>query len=1224
LAFSSLNVTSAGNLSHLSFTQGTNQALSTYGLSNPITVQLQDSNGNPTPAKSNGYTVNLSTNSTGDDGGFFTSDRNGNTKITSIFIPSGASSATFYYYDQTIGSPVLTASGVNVTSSSTQFTVSSVTLRFISGVSQNLSTYNLSQPITIQLQNQLGNPVTIPGQLGNYEVTLDSNSTQGVFCPDNTGSTSVTQLIFQGSSTTTTVYYYDIISGSPVLTADGPGANPASTSTQFVVSKSRLAFINGAQIVPSYNMSKAIFVQLQDISGNAITLPAGISSYTVNLSSNSTTGFFCADSQGNTLAGSFSFQGNSTSGVFYYYDLTAGSPILTASGSNVGSAIAQFNITPSHLVFANGAPQSLTTYNMSNAITVQLQDITGYPIFLPGRITNYSVALATNSSGIFCSDSAGSNAITSLSFHGSSTIGVFYYYDLITGSPIISASGSNVTSVLSQFSVSASRLVFTSGYAQTIPSYNMSKPIVVQLQDFGGRPICLPGRVTGYSVVLNTNSSGVFCYDSAGNTALTSLSFQGNSTSGIFYFYDTVAGSPVLTVTGSNVSPTSTQLSITPSRLMLTTGVQQTIPSYSVSQPITVQLKDVGGNPIILPGLVSNFRLNLNTNSTGPNGGFFSSDSNGNTVITSVLLSENSITSVFYYYDLTPGSPVLTFTSPNMIPVVNQLVITKPNLVFTSGSSQWVPPGSISLQITVELLDISNSPIAIASHVGTVTANLLSNSTSGKFSSDIAGSDKITHLQFLGNTNSKSFYYNDTTVGSPILTAYNAAFNSATTQFTISISPPTPSPTANPTPTPTPEPTNTPTPEPTVQPTSTPAPTNPPSTNSPVNPTQNPNTNPLATNTPGPTTTPMGQLKAEFTFSPLENNNGKTIVFDASGSTQNSSGIASYKWDFGDGNITTTNEKTITHTYQTPSTYQVILEIADLQNKTSAYLRSVSINSQPINQDTGSNSFQFLMIPLIVGIAFVTAFAVVKKRRTNSANPITNSKRPAPPDSSVVGLGADLPDAYSVMIMGEAVAEKDLFCQHLAHYYLQQGKPIVYITYDRFPAEIRKSMKSHSWDISQAEQEGSFIFVDAYSSIASKRSQEKYTVKQSFSLSELGIAVSTASSRFQGQSIKVFLDSTGPLFTKLDPAKVVEFLQDRIAQVKGQDSAFFFTLGSGTIQESLQRRIEEMVDGLVELQVCNANGSQKIRMAVKKLRGCDPGNIELIVNFPESIETTNK
>jgi hypothetical protein len=95
-----------GTASQLVFTTGSMVSLFTSSTANlgPIMVQEQDSQGNPTTVAE---TVNLSSTSAG---GVFSATLNG-TPATSVTIPAGSSSVSFYYGDANAGSPTITASG---------------------------------------------------------------------------------------------------------------------------------------------------------------------------------------------------------------------------------------------------------------------------------------------------------------------------------------------------------------------------------------------------------------------------------------------------------------------------------------------------------------------------------------------------------------------------------------------------------------------------------------------------------------------------------------------------------------------------------------------------------------------------------------------------------------------------------------------------------------------------------------------------------------------------------------------------------------------------------------------------------------------------------------------------------------------------------------------------------------------------------------------------------
>jgi len=199
--------------------------------------------------------------------------------------------------------------------------------------------------------------------------------------------------------------------------------------------------------------------------------------------------------------------------------------------------------------------------------------------------------------------------------------------------------------------------------------------------------------------------------------------------------------------------------------------------------------------------------------------------------------------------------------------------------------------------------------------------------------------------------------------------------------------------------------------------------------------------------------------------------------------------------------------------------------------------------------------------------------------------------------------GGGIPDAFSVMIVGGPGSGKSVLCQQLAYDHLMKGKACVYVTYDCFPDEVRKHMKNFHWDTSIYEQKEMFKFVDCYSSIAGVAGREKHHAKQPFALLDLGVAMAAATDELKQKSPTVILDSTAPLFTRLNPAEVTKFLQDRSARIKGDNGTFFFTVGKGTVPPDLMHKLGEIVDCILELYVHRAKKETLRRLRIIQLRG---------------------
>jgi parallel beta-helix repeat protein len=82
---------------------------------------------------------------------------------------------------------------------------------------------------------------------------------------------------------------------------------------------------------------------------------------------------------------------------------------------------------------------------------------------------------------------------------------------------------------------------------------------------------------------------------------------------------------------------------------------------------------------------------------------------------------------------------------------------------------------------------------------------------------------------------------------------------------------------------------------------------------------------------------------AIFLFSPSNPVVNQTVIFDASFSFPNGGTIVTYIWDFGDGNITTTVDSTVTHSYEFGRTYNVTLTVLDSEELKSSYSTMIKI-----------------------------------------------------------------------------------------------------------------------------------------------------------------------------------------------------------------------------------------------------------------------------------------
>ncbi|MFZ1988412.1 MAG: hypothetical protein WAW96_01445, partial [Alphaproteobacteria bacterium] len=245
---------------------------------------------------------------------------------------------------------------------------------------------------------------------------------------------------------------------------------------------------------------------------------------------------------------------------------------------------------------------------------------------------------------------------------------------------------------------------------------------------------------------------------------------------------DGVSQGAIGSITFSNVQADHTisaTFTLPASKLVYTTGASQSLTIGQVSSVITVQRQDSNSNPVTSEGTIT---VILTTSATIS--GRFYSDAGGTTQITSVQILSGQSSASFYYADSTAGTPTLTASSGSLTPATTTFTINNYKLVYTAGAGQTRYTGAMSQQITVQRQNANGNP---RSGVTGITVTLTTSSSSGKFYSDASGNNQITSVYISYSSSTASFYYRDTSAGTPTLTASSNGYTPATTVFTIQL-----------------------------------------------------------------------------------------------------------------------------------------------------------------------------------------------------------------------------------------------------------------------------------------------------------------------------------------------------------------------------------------------------------------------------------------------------
>ncbi len=728
------------------------QTLAPGEASQPITVQLQDANGNAVKATSD-VTVSL----IGPPTGQFL-DTSGNPLPMSpsgeytTTIAAGSSSASFEFEDSQVEQfqPFITATAGTGASASQSVTVQ-YDLGFTTPV-QVAAANQLTGAITVQLQDASGNAVKAANAVTLY---LSSTSFTGQFFDTSGNALANNSITVAAGSSSASFEYKD--STSTIATISASTSIFGGTSAQQSVYVGQpLAIVTPAQTLTPGKASQPITVQLQT---------AATSNETIVLSSTSSTGQFL-DTSGNVLANnSIPIAAGSSSASFEYEDSTIGLPTITATSSALGGSATQQESVGVSLNFTT-PPQTVAQGQKSGTITVQLQDSSGKP-FLAANDT--SVSLSSTNFGQFF-DTSG-NPIFSLTIAPGTSSGSFEYespsssgVQTVTASitPIGNGVALSATQQETVTSPPFNTVAFVSP-VQTIAAGQTSQPITIQLQTNGG-VYTAPSAVT---ITLSSSSSTGKFLDTSGNPLTNNtITIAAGSSMASFEYEDSTEWFPMLTATVSGSTIAGTQSENVGGVTLAFSTSAQTITAGQPSANMTVQFQDSSGQAVTNQSVYDAFVSLLSNSSTAQFLDTTGKPLTGNAV--SIAAGANSAS--FEYEDTVGGKPTLTASSyaAGYLSATQQETVTGPYTLQFTTSARSIATKQASQPITVQLVDSTG---ATATATSAVTVNLSSSSGGGKLLDTSGNALANNSITIAAGSSTASFEYEDSTTGFATLTA---------------------------------------------------------------------------------------------------------------------------------------------------------------------------------------------------------------------------------------------------------------------------------------------------------------------------------------------------------------------------------------------------------------------------------------------------------------------
>ena len=582
---------------------------------------------NPTLAPVGGTAVALSSSSTGTKIFAATS---GGASVSTVTIPAGASSVTFYYGDTLAGAPQINAARTGFsTGQQTQTITAAAPSKFAftsAPITGSASLVPTLGPLTVQLTDTFGNTAVATAST---TATMASSSTGTKrFSLSATGSPTTTSLIFAVGASTASFYYSDSKAGTPTITISRSGytsATQAQTILSTVATKLAITSTAITLAAPSTTASRGPFtVQLQDANSNPVLATAGGLTVTLSSSSTSTTKVFSATLSG-TPTTTVTIPTGASVTSFYYGDTKAGSATISVSSSGLTTGTQSTTTAAgpiTQLAFTSTAiTGAASTTAARGPFTVQSRDQYGNASVAPTGGVVVSLSSASTGTTVFAATASGT-ATTSVTIAAAASTASFYYGDTRAGTAAITVSSTGLTGATQNATItgaSPSALVFSTAAVTGAASSTAARgPYTAQLRDTFGNVAVAPSG--GTAISLSSNSTGTRIFSATLNgTSVTTRTIAAAASTVSFYYGDTKVGTPTITITATGLTSATQTTTITPATataLAITSGAVSGAASATATLgPITVQLRDAFGNAAIAP--VAGAALTLASTSTG-------------------------------------------------------------------------------------------------------------------------------------------------------------------------------------------------------------------------------------------------------------------------------------------------------------------------------------------------------------------------------------------------------------------------------------------------------------------------------------------------------------------------------------------------------------------------------------------------------------------------------
>lgn len=192
------------------------------------------------------------------------------------------------------------------------------------------------------------------------------------------------------------------------------------------------------------------------------------------------------------------------------------------------------------------------------------------------------------------------------------------------------------------------------------------------------------------------------------------------------------------------------------------------------------------------------------------------------------------------------------------------------------------------------------------------------------------------------------------------------------------------------------------------------------------------------------------------------------------------------------------------------------------------------------------------------------------------------------------------------LLRGVPASGKTLFALTVANELMLNGKPVIYLTTELSPEELKESTKAgFGWDFGEFERKGLLLLLDGYSWRLGKADQKERRADIT-SLSDMSVSLNRWIEEYgrkaNGQRILVVFDTVSSLLLHNDLADVVKFMQLQVARFREAKVSGLLLLEAGISDESVIERLSFFVDGVFETRLRQADSDIERQFRVLAVR----------------------